>query len=682
LIGEEITLKKTYLLAFIISLILISCSWPLKAHLSAIAPSSEAARPVKTVKIYFRAEEYYWSNGTYTIWPANTSAPTGDALKWTFTCTAYHEYDGMDVWTGGVAWVTEPFLGDFYVSGDVCILVWLNGTAPGGGGAPAGLIAYVADIDETNNITAYWESDVQLLFGGLPPEPTAFSFSIHVDGHTFVANHRIGFGVVVGSTTYGYMASASFGGQPYLAKASVPTTDYARLASLAVRGPDGQNRTKFYVDEAPIRFEISVSDPFSNLDVAEVRVLIYNSTHVLLNRTAEAITDRRALTTRYALSWYPSGVAPGEYMTDVSVVDNSGNRDVRTMELKMVFLEVSNISWTPRWFKKGLDEQELCLSFSNGGNDVMYDAVLYVVNSSDISLNPTNASLGHIGPGEERSLNLTVSIPAEAELGTKVLLFKIEYSDFRGVGHEENFTISVQVAVMGSSLFLTLEPEEARVLDMVNASVRLLDELGRPLAGVEIGIYVDDLLITSVITDVNGTGDASFQASFGPGLHIVKAVFPGTLLFGPSSAEAQLRIRLRNSSLEARGPSEALSGALLKIECFLKGEDDEPIENATILLYILKDGSPELLAENRTDADGMTTFSITLETGEHELRLVFGGDDIYAGSEAILSITVRPAEEHSPGGAQGMGDTVVSALAVGAALSASAALALWLRRRR
>jgi len=681
--GEGGALKKTRSL-LIISSILILSSLLLGALLpQAIALSTEPVRPVRTVKIYFRAEEYYWTNGTYTIWPANTSAPTGEALTWTFTCTDHHIYGDTDVWTGGTAWVSEPLLGDLYVDGEVHIHVWLNGTAPGGGSASAGLIAYVADIDETNNVTDYWESDVQILLGGLPPEPTAFSFSIQVDEHTFVANHRIGFGVVVGSTVYGYVASASFGGQPYLARASVPTTDYARLTSLVVKSPDGQNRTKFYVGEGPVRFEISASDPFSNLDVTEVRVLIYNSTHILLNSTAEALTDKRAFKTDYALSWHPSGVAPGEYTAEVSVVDNSGNEDMQALELKFVSLAISNISWTPRWLKRGLSEQDIRLSFSNGGNDLMYDVMLYVVNSCDISLGPQSTFLGHIGPGEERSLNLTASVPADAELGTRELLFRAEYSDFRGVRHQENFTIEVQVAVMGSSLSLTLEPEEARVLDLVSAHVELVDELGEPLADVDIEIYVDDAFITSVKTDEDGIAEASFQADFRPGLHVVKAFFPGTQLVGSSSAEASLRIRLRNSSLEAKGPSEAIPESPFIIQGILKGEDDEPIENATIHLYVLKGSSQELLAENRTDENGMTSFSITLEVGEHKLKLVFEGNDIYARSEATLDITVRPEGEPSPGGgSQGMGDITMPALTIGVALSASTALTIWLKKRR
>ena len=682
--GEERALKKTCP-PVIISIVFILSLLFHGAFLSqAIAMSAQPSRPVKTVKIYFRHDEYYWTNGTYTIWPANTSPPTGEALTWTFACTAYHKYGNMDVWTGGVAWVTDPLFGDLYVEGDVRISIWLNGSAPGGGNAPAGLIAYVADIDETDNVTDYWESDVQILLGGLPSEPTAFTFSIHIDNHAFVAGHRLGFGVVVGSTTYGYLASASFGGRPYLAKASVPTRDYACLRSLVVRAPDGQSRTKFYIDEAPVRFEISVSDPFSNLDVAEVRVLVYNSTHVLLNRTAEPITEKRAFMTNYTLSWYPSGVAPGEYTAEVSVIDNSGNEDVETVELEFVFLTISNVSWAPRWLKKGLGGQELRLSFSNGGNDMMYDVVLYVVNSCDISLEPSSALLGQLGPGGECSLNLTASVPVDAELGTRILLFRVEYSDFRGIRHEENFTIDVQVALIGSSLALQLEPEEARILDVVNASVELVDELSRPLANMTIEIYVDDIFIMNVTTDENGRAEFGFQASFDPGLHVVRAIFPGTQLIGASDAEAQLSIRLRNSSLEAHGPSEAIAGSPLAIEGVLKGEDGEPIENATVRLYILEDGSLDLLAENRTDENGTTSFSIVLEEGDHKLKLIFEGNDVYTRSEAILSITVRSVEGPGPGsGALPIaGDMLMPALALGAALSASAALAIWLKKRR
>jgi len=275
------------------------------------------------------------------------------------------------------------------------------------------------------------------------------------------------------------------------------------------------------------------------------------------------------------------------------------------------------------------------------------------------------------------------SVPADAELGVRDLLLRAEYSDFRGVRHEENITISVQVAGMGSFLSLTLEPYEARVIDTVNASVTLVDELGRPLANMSVDLYVDDIFITSAITDENGTAELSFQADLSPGLHVVRAIFNGTTLVGASSAEAQLFIRLRNSSLEAEAPSEATSGTPFVVRGVLKGEDGEPIENATIRLYIVKDGSLELLAESKTDASGVASFSIALEAGEHHLKLIFEGNDVYAGSEATFSIIIKPKEGQSGGGGlQGMGDVLVPALAVGAAISASAIVAIRLRKHR
>ncbi|RLI12935.1 hypothetical protein DRO33_01985, partial [Candidatus Bathyarchaeota archaeon] len=240
-------------------------------------------RPMRTIVMKFRSECCYWDNGTYSIWEANTTELPDTWISHEFSCTARNRYDNDVVYTGGIAWVSDPLLAGFYVEGDVIIRVWLSSQSPL---VPVGIMASVAEVDDEGNIYASWNSTIMI--DNIPYEPKEYEFVVHVPGHTFPAGRRIGFSVEVGvEEVQGYTATAWFGGGPYPASARVPTNSYLDITGVSIYYEgEGANRTKFYIDESPICFEVEVSDPLSNLDVAEVRVVVRNDTHTVFDGEA------------------------------------------------------------------------------------------------------------------------------------------------------------------------------------------------------------------------------------------------------------------------------------------------------------------------------------------------------------------------------------------------------------
>ena len=326
--------------------------------------SDMASGDTGLVKIWFRPEGPMWYNESYSIWPANTSYPTGQGILWTFRCTGGpYEYGGLTFYTGGIGWVLGPLAGDVEVSGDVEVVVWLNSTDRLGFLDQLAYGVVLADVDEEGELVDYW---YDYKSGRLPGAPNRMNFRLENVSHVFQEGHYISIGVGVATTKYGYRVSSGFGGEPYLAHAELPVVDHLRIEGVAILGPDGSNRTEFILGESPITFNISVSDPLGNLDVAEVRVSVFNATHVLFNRTAEAITNRTAFTAWYVATWEPEGLALGNYTVEVRARDNSGNTAHREVGLEFVVVRIGNWSYAPSSIKIGM-EGRLEFSFTNLG---------------------------------------------------------------------------------------------------------------------------------------------------------------------------------------------------------------------------------------------------------------------------------------------------------------------------
>ena len=493
---------RTPALVLLLVLALLTAVWaikPLPAHAASMPDG-----PDGTVVLWFRPEGPMWFNESYSLWPANTTEPIGNGTMWTFSCTGGpYEYGIYTFYTGGVAWATEPLAGDLNVSGTVKVYVWLNSTQELG---PWDVLVYgvvLTDVDEEGNANVV---NYTYASGRLPDGPSEFVFEFDVDQYVFEAGHVMLIGVGVACTEYGYKVSVSFGGGDFPARAELPVVNPISIEELLIYGPDGVNRTKFVVRERPITFNITVSDPFGNLDVSVVRVAIYNETHVILDRTAEAVSNRTALTTVYQVVWDPEGIRPGNYTLEVEAVDNSGLSDARTGLLEFVSLGVGSWSYSPREVRPGI-QTVLNASFTNIGTDTIYNASLKVLDPGGFIIEPSEVYVGDLRPGETRAISLNMTVPPGLGVGRRIVKLSLAFYDFRGACYQAEVGLGIEVVKLKTALDLSIQPKRARALDPVSISISLTDELGRPLASSPVLLYVNGELVANLTT--NGAGEAS-----------------------------------------------------------------------------------------------------------------------------------------------------------------------------
>jgi hypothetical protein len=146
----------------------------------------------------------------------------------------------VDVWLGGVSWITQPLPDDVTIRGEARMVVWMS--APQQETIASGYAFGISEVDGTGNPIGepayqYYYSHGNV-FGS---SPTAFELSFTVD-RTFAKGHIIGFIVVVGSTSQDwqfqvYFDSAdlnSFVALPVIAGVIPEFTQIGGVASMAV----------------------------------------------------------------------------------------------------------------------------------------------------------------------------------------------------------------------------------------------------------------------------------------------------------------------------------------------------------------------------------------------------------------------------------------------------------------
>jgi len=119
--------------------------------------------------------------------------------------------------------------------------------------------------------------------------------------------------------------------------------------------------------------------------------------------------------------------------------------DVKEFELKAVKLTVS--SWTSLAvsIERGFEAKDLTVTFTNGGNDYMYDVSVSVTDSQGLTVTPQTQNLGTINEGGTKTT--TFSVEASRDLIPKeyAIIFEVAYNDLREITHAGAFIAHVTV---------------------------------------------------------------------------------------------------------------------------------------------------------------------------------------------------------------------------------------------
>ena len=128
------------------------------------------------------------------------------------SCLQSYEQDGLQVWVGGLLFLTSVLPKNLYVAGNVEISFFINSTEAFSSKSFGGYTFGVLDIDDTGEITTLYQYyPPKYTYGKNPflPKPNKTSLSINVD-HIFNASHQIGFSIGIGGSKKGWKVGVSF----------------------------------------------------------------------------------------------------------------------------------------------------------------------------------------------------------------------------------------------------------------------------------------------------------------------------------------------------------------------------------------------------------------------------------------------------------------------------------------
>jgi len=231
----------------------------------------------------------------------------------------------------------------------------------------------------------------------------------------------------------------------------------------------------------------------------------------------------------------------GEHEVRIEVwhADETQPHDTYSFNVLVVKPEVSGLQASSK-VVRALGENSLGVSFTNGGNENMRQAVLSVADSGGLTITPNEVELGDVNPGEQVSANFAVSSPASVTLGTTQIRFSLSFMDYAGVPHEEDIYGEVEVYRLSPTLTLLL-PDSVENGSNVEILAVLKDPEGNPVAGENITLTVGGVELGTFKTDSNGAARASYKATE-TGAFDVGASFPGSASYSASSASADLTV--------------------------------------------------------------------------------------------------------------------------------------------
>jgi hypothetical protein len=314
--------------------------------------------------------------------------------------------------------------------------------------------------------------------------------------------------------------------------------------------------------------------------------------------------------------------------------DSSGTHyleDVNYFSIQVVKLSVANWSPSSLSVEKGKTTAATwSVSFKNGGNDLMYDASISVVDSDGLQISPMSTSLGDIASQGTKSTSFSVVAPGTLSTGSKTVSFQMSYDDFRGTSHVESKTAYVTVTKLGTSITLTLEPSSVKKDGLTTITAKLLDGNGNPVANQPISFFIGTTSLDSANTDTSGNAVKSYTANIDAGTYVVNASYSGSADFGSSSGTINLIVNPFTTTLTIEVPP-ATQGKPVTLKATLKDENDNPVQGVSVQFQIYDGTSWSDIGSANTDSNGIASISYTpSNTGTFQVRALFEGTTNYS----------------------------------------------------
>jgi hypothetical protein len=214
-------------------------------------------------------------------------------------------------------------------------------------------------------------------------------------------------------------------------------------------------------------------------------------------------------------------------------------RNTYSFNVTVVKPEVSDLQASSR-VVRALGDNSLAVSFTNGGNENMRQAVLSVADSNGLTVTPNSVELGDVNPGEQVSENFTVTSPASVTLGTAQVRFSLSFIDYAGISHTEDVSGTVEVYRLSPALTVSA-PSEVENGATVEIAATLKNPEGDPINNENITLTAGGVTLGVFKTDSGGVARASYRATETGTLN-VGASFSGSASYDATSTSGEFTV--------------------------------------------------------------------------------------------------------------------------------------------
>ena len=354
---------------------------------------------------------------------------------------------------------------------------------------------------------------------------------------------------------------------------------------------------------------------------------------------SDNITAPKTENTNFAWSTTFSGPVTQHWKVELWWENNL--EDSKEFDVWVVKLFVENWSPAPLTVEKGRTApSSWSIAFNNGGNDVMENVSISVVDPVDLQITPTSRNLDNIIAVGTSSTSFSVTaLPLTLTTGPRDVKFQITYHDFMGISHTETMSAPVIVDRLSTSIALSLDPSSVKKDNSTAITAMLVDGNGSPVANQEISFSVGTTSIGSETTDSSGKATQIFVANVDAGTYAVSASFAGTVDYKPSSQTTNLTVEPFKTTLVLDiVPSSTVLGDTVTLKVTLKDEKGIPLPNENVEFQI----NGTTIDSATTDSNGVASIQYkTSIAGTLDIKAVFAGETNYENSSTIAKLVVN-----------------------------------------
>ena len=220
-----------------------------------------------------------------------------------------------------------PFAGNFTLTGETTINIWINIRAAEGHTNELHLFLNLYEVYPNGNEEFIGTGDQN--YEDTRTTFNEYSVSADIDTYEISAESSLRAEFVIESSD-NFEKRVAFGDSEYPSRLEISTPTYLVPESVEPRDSDYEERYEFPIDpedyDTTIHFNSTVTNPFGGYDVHAVYLTIVGSEGTWIYREDMELVEgtETSYALNYTYEWDYAGVPEGEYTVIVSAVDNTG----------------------------------------------------------------------------------------------------------------------------------------------------------------------------------------------------------------------------------------------------------------------------------------------------------------------------------------------------------------------